>query len=160
MNCSHSDQLLEDSWLDWDLNPHLLSGNHFELFILNRKCFLTCPGFLNHEHGDSWCSWELFSFWNLQGMGLDLATGVLLYGPPGCGKTLVAKAIANDAGANFMCVKVSEPATEFTWIRFHRQCNPCFVLLAICWSRSDSLPRFWAECFISTPTPGADDVSG
>jgi ribosome biogenesis ATPase len=49
-----------------------------------------------------------------QGMGLDLATGVLLYGPPGCGKTLVAKAIANDAGANFMCVKVSEPATEFT----------------------------------------------
>jgi ribosome biogenesis ATPase len=47
-------------------------------------------------------------------MGLDLATGVLLYGPPGCGKTLVAKAIANDAGANFMCVKVSEPTTEFT----------------------------------------------
>jgi chromosomal replication initiation ATPase DnaA len=39
-------------------------------------------------------------------MGLPLATGVLLYGPPGCGKTLVAKAIANDAGANFISIKV------------------------------------------------------
>jgi len=37
---------------------------------------------------------------------MDMATGVLLYGPPGCGKTLVAKAIANDAGANFISVKV------------------------------------------------------
>lgn len=42
----------------------------------------------------------------LQAMGLPLATGVLLYGPPGCGKTLVAKAIANDAGANFISIKV------------------------------------------------------
>jgi ribosome biogenesis ATPase len=48
-----------------------------------------------------------------QGMGLDLATGVLLYGPPGCGKTLVAKAIANDAGANFMCVKGPELLNKF-----------------------------------------------
>ena len=39
-------------------------------------------------------------------MGLRAATGVLLYGPPGCGKTLVAKAIANDAGANFISIKV------------------------------------------------------
>jgi len=40
-------------------------------------------------------------------MGLGSATGVLLYGPPGCGKTLVAKAIANESGVNFISIKVT-----------------------------------------------------
>ncbi|CAM6099845.1 unnamed protein product [Calypogeia fissa] len=48
-----------------------------------------------------------------QAMGLDMATGVLLYGPPGCGKTLVAKAIANDAGANFISVKGPELLNKY-----------------------------------------------
>jgi len=43
-----------------------------------------------------------------QALGLSRATGVLLYGPPGCGKTLVAQAIANDAGANFISIKGPE----------------------------------------------------
>jgi ribosome biogenesis ATPase len=48
-----------------------------------------------------------------QALGLDMATGVLLYGPPGCGKTLVAKAIANEAGANFISVKGPELLNKY-----------------------------------------------
>jgi ribosome biogenesis ATPase len=46
-------------------------------------------------------------------LGLTAPSGVLLYGPPGCGKTLLAKAIANDSGANFISVKGPELLNKF-----------------------------------------------
>jgi transitional endoplasmic reticulum ATPase len=41
-------------------------------------------------------------------MGIQPHRGVLLYGPPGCGKTLIAKAIAGEIGANFISVSANE----------------------------------------------------
>ena len=34
--------------------------------------------------------------------------GFLLFVPPGCGKTLIAEAVAHEAGANFIHIKVTD----------------------------------------------------
>jgi transitional endoplasmic reticulum ATPase len=43
--------------------------------------------------------------------GMSPSKGVLFYGHPGCGKTLLAKAIANECEANFISVKGPELLT-------------------------------------------------
>ena len=46
-------------------------------------------------------------------MGIEPPKGVLLYGPPGCGKTLLAKAVAHEVNATFIRIVASELAQKF-----------------------------------------------
>ncbi|XP_051147250.1 cell division control protein 48 homolog C-like [Andrographis paniculata] len=69
-------------------------------------------------------------------LGVDLDSGILLYGPPGCGKTLIAKAVANEAGANFIYIKAAELMNKYVGeseaavralFNRARACAPCIV---------------------------------
>ncbi|PWN50105.1 AAA-domain-containing protein [Violaceomyces palustris] len=46
-------------------------------------------------------------------VGVSASSGVLLWGPPGCGKTLLAKAVANESRANFISVKGPELLNKY-----------------------------------------------
>lgn len=68
--------------------------------------------------------------------GVAMETGFLLYGPPGCGKTLIAKAVANEAGANFIHIKGPELLNKYvgeselavrTIFSRARTCSPCIL---------------------------------
>ena len=78
-------------------------------------------------------------------LGLSVPAGVLLWGPPGCGKTLLAKAVAAGSSANFISVKgpelldkyvgESERAVRQVFQRA-RESSPCIIFFdeldAIC----------------------------
>jgi len=69
-------------------------------------------------------------------MGITPPRGVLLYGPPGCSKTMIAKAVATESHFNFISVKgpelfnkyvgESERAVRETFMRA-RSVAPCVV---------------------------------
>ncbi|MEJ2126066.1 MAG: CDC48 family AAA ATPase [Candidatus Bathyarchaeota archaeon] len=48
-----------------------------------------------------------------QRLGIEAPKGVLLHGPPGCGKTLLARAVANESEANFYSINGPEIMSKF-----------------------------------------------
>ena len=69
-------------------------------------------------------------------LGVRPPRGILLYGPPGAGKTLLAKAVANESEANFISVKGPEMLSK--WVgesekavreifKKARQVSPCVI---------------------------------
>jgi proteasome regulatory subunit len=71
-------------------------------------------------------------------LGIEPPKGVLLYGPPGCGKTLLAKAVAGETQATFISLVASELAQKFVGegarivrelFEFARKKAPAIVLI-------------------------------
>jgi len=89
-------------------------------------------------------------------MGIKSPRGALLFGPPGCGKTLIAKSLATESNANIIVVRGPEVLSK--WVgesekaireifRKAKASSPCVVVF----DELDSLAR---------PRGGEDDISG
>ena len=109
-------------------------------------------------------------------MGITPPKGVLLYGPPGCGKTLLAKAVANESEANFISIKGPEVLSK--WVgesekavreifKKAKQVSPCIVFLdeidAIAARRSYGGDSFVTERVVNqllTSIDGIEDTEG
>jgi transitional endoplasmic reticulum ATPase len=48
-----------------------------------------------------------------QRLGIEPHNGIMLYGPPGCGKTLIAKALASESEANFFSINGPEIMNKY-----------------------------------------------
>ena len=81
-----------------------------------------------------------------QKMGIKPPKGALLYGPPGCGKTLLARALATESGANMIFVRGPEILSK--WVgesekaireifRKAKASSPCIIIF----DELDSLAR-------------------
>ena len=82
--------------------------------------------------------WPLSNPEGFERLGIKPPRGLLLYGPPGNGKTLIAKAIATESAANFIAIKGPEVMSK--WVgesekklrevfRKAKQVSPCIVFL-------------------------------
>ncbi|MEM4714137.1 MAG: CDC48 family AAA ATPase [Candidatus Nanoarchaeia archaeon] len=110
-----------------------------------------------------------------QKMGIRPPRGILLYGPPGCGKTLIAKAVAAESQANFIYVKGPEILSK--WVgesekaireifKRARQVAPCIIFFdeidAVAPKRGGSLDNKVTERVVDqllTEMDGLEDMT-
>lgn len=57
--------------------------------------------------------WPIKHAWAFDAMGVDPPRGILLYGPPGCSKTMMAKAVATETEMNFVSIKGPELFSKY-----------------------------------------------
>ncbi|KAL4358201.1 uncharacterized protein DS421_9g281690 [Arachis hypogaea] len=88
---------LEDESSDIEiLNSMVVTNEHFQTALTSSNPSVLCAIMVQYpvEHAEKF---EKF--------GMSPSKGVLFFGPPGCGKTLFTKAIANEFQANFISVR-------------------------------------------------------
>ncbi|PVU91113.1 hypothetical protein BB561_004568 [Smittium simulii] len=105
-------------------------------------------------------------------VGISAPSGVLLWGPPGCGKTMLAKAVANECNTNFISVKGPELVNKYVGeseralrqlFNRARASSPCIIFFdefdAIVPKRSDSNSEAMAR-IVNTLLAELDGVDG
>lgn len=91
-------------------------------------------------------------------MGIVPPKGILLYGPPGCGKTLLARAVANESKANFISIKGPELLSKYVGesekairevFRKARMAAPCIIFFDEFDSIAPSRGRYTSDSGVS-----------
>jgi len=91
-------------------------------------------------------------------MGINPPKGILLYGPPGCGKTLLARAVASESKANFISIKGPELLSKYVGesekairevFRKARMSAPCIIFFDEFDSIAPSRGRYTSDSGVS-----------